>query len=638
MTFYFAWVDKEDNTFAETEHAVEDEEVFALTLQHAEGDFPSLDVDIVNPRIGLLTSSRKQWAWVSFRKADNSVVPLFFGRLVGVPQDLQDDIVRLSFVARPPDYEDQRSTLADTLKAYPYWDPVFFSEEEQADPDRVLEGRSALWHIDRVTHVVTVSDIITGEDGQLDFDGGDAFYDSVSVGYSESPARRVLLEASVQWDQRGSGSIDITQRLLRAFAAETPDELYAIDESVRPKEGVINIVGGESLIQNWPKFGQRIGGGWTVGASSAQVVGDTPLTPTLVGPIEAYQAVQLWGSTQLEGLKSAALRMLFDRSPGFVVEIEDETAPWLEPFSGVFAHGDVNILWIPIWQVAGNMQLQWEASRGRTEVITIEVEADVQPLLTDADEEETIRLNVGPADVDAYIADVRNNRYFGTDRGRYSIEHLLARARAHLLARARAIDVTFEVPFEMGLDLSCRKSASLVDPRLPGGVAAGKIKAYTLAANGDSGELSCALTIGCTVGRDGTVEAVEGTPTYVEEGYVESGYQEYDGAVIVPIAGDLGYTLGNYAIDDDGVNLQTVNASGYITGLTVEGGLVEQQEAATSEVHATATAAVDRINGYETKITLNMKPVTGGPFETNLSPTVTELKVPRTIDLEEVAT
>ena len=32
-----------------------------------------------------------------------------------------------------------------------------------------LEGYSALWHVDRITHEVTISDIIAGEDGIVEF-------------------------------------------------------------------------------------------------------------------------------------------------------------------------------------------------------------------------------------------------------------------------------------------------------------------------------------------------------------------------------------------------------------------------------------------------------------------------------------
>jgi len=630
--FYFAWVNKEETTFG-PEHIRTDEVPFTLEVQQSEGDFAALVVDLINPREGLLAPGRKRWVWVSYRKADTTVVPLFFGRLVGVPSDLQDNMVRLTFVARPVDFVDQKEALATTLRVAPYYDPVWLSDQDQLDPDSVLEGYSRLWHVDRVTGEVTTSDIITGEDGLLTFEE-EVFYDSLRISFGDSPARKVVVDATVNWQQYGSGEIDITQDLLREFRGQTSNGVYSVDGEPRTSAGVINIIPGEQMIDAWPKFGQSIGGGWTVGASEAKVAGPIPLPPTLLPNREAYSAIQHW--KDFPGSPNA-LRSLFDRAPGFVVEIEDTTQPWMDQY-GWAAHGPVNVLWVPIWQIAIKMRLHWEAARDRTEVIQFEVEADVQPLLSEPGEEEVIYLSMGPADVDSYIGDRRRDIYFRTTRGAQSVQNLLARARAHLLARARAVDVTFSVPFEDGLAFSCRKSASVADPRIPGGIAAGKIKAYSLAANGDSGELLATATIGCTVGRDGTIEVVPGVPTYVADGYANAGYQETEDEVVVPFPGDLGYTMNIYHPVGDGVNFYSVSKSLHLLSLEVNGGLDTQQAEAgvgsPADITNTGAGVMDKINGYKTQVKLTLRPVVGGPFVTNVSPVVTDLKVPRTIDLE----
>jgi hypothetical protein len=43
---------------------------------------------------------------------------------------------------------------------------------------------------------------------------------------------------------------------------------------------------------------------------------------------------------------------------------------------------------------------------------------------------------------------------------------------------------------------------------------------------------------------------------------------------------------------------------------------------------------MDTINGVKTTVRLTLRPVSGGPFEAFPAPTVTDLKIPRTIDLE----
>ncbi len=45
MSFQFAWVGPAETAFG-PEHAREDEEVFAFSLEHTEGDFATLSIDI----------------------------------------------------------------------------------------------------------------------------------------------------------------------------------------------------------------------------------------------------------------------------------------------------------------------------------------------------------------------------------------------------------------------------------------------------------------------------------------------------------------------------------------------------------------------------------------------------------------
>jgi hypothetical protein len=88
--------------------------------------------------------------------------PIFNGRLVGVPELRQNEIVKLQFVARPDDYTAQKLALTDSMMVLPFYDPAFLTSQS---PDTVLEAYSALFHIDRTTLELTASDILQGEDG-----------------------------------------------------------------------------------------------------------------------------------------------------------------------------------------------------------------------------------------------------------------------------------------------------------------------------------------------------------------------------------------------------------------------------------------------------------------------------------------
>ena len=109
--FYFAWVSDGDTAFG-VGHEVEDEQIVSFVIEHEENQFASLKIVVVNPEEGLLASGRDQWAWLSWRKPDDTVVPLFHGRIVGVPEDLQNRLISMEFLARPADFEMQKAALA----------------------------------------------------------------------------------------------------------------------------------------------------------------------------------------------------------------------------------------------------------------------------------------------------------------------------------------------------------------------------------------------------------------------------------------------------------------------------------------------------------------------------------------------
>lgn len=638
--FFFAWVDKTDLVYTDAFKRV-DEDIFGFTLTHSEGDFPSLDIDVINPRIGLLGSGRKQWCWLSWLDDANVNHPLFFGRLVGVPQALQDTVIRLSFIARPTDYEAQRNALVVSMAVAPYYDSIWLQAD--GDPDEVLEGYTKLWHIDRVTHVVTASDIITGEDGNTDYDVGDVPYDSLQVRYSQSPARSVVMTATVNWTQRGKGDIDITSKIIEAFASGHAEHgLTSARGNPVSGDGILALIPGQNMIDNWPKINTDFGGGWIVSASSCSVVGLPPTPPVVIGGSSSgnrpedslnWGAILMWMDTP--NSTGVVMRSIFERQPGFTAQI---IPTWsVNTGGGILGHGPLSVVWFPIWRVAPQMTVGWSAARPRSETVAFHMNADVQPLLTDPGEEEIVRISLGPADVDAQISDLRSNRFFGTERGRQAFENLIARARATLLARARAVEVSFDLAFDAAVDLSCRQSGAVFDDRLPGGSAAGKVKGYTLSADGDSGTLIGNVTLGCTVGRNGTVEEVVGDPDYVVDAYVEVPYQVHENEVIIPTAGDVGYRLGNYGIDDDGVNLFFVRRDEYLLGITVTGTIDYQQPIVADAANlGSAQQLMDLVAGFTTTVEVQMRPILSSSFATNITPYVSELKVPRTIDLESV--
>lgn len=625
--FYFAWVAANETAFL-VGHKRFDEEVFDFNLHHSEGDFASLDITIVNPRVGFLAPGRDVWAWLAYEHPTAGTIPLFFGRLVGVPEDLQNEQVRLSFIARPEDFAEQKAALAQTLKVAPYWDPIWFSPETRDDPDNVLESRSALFHTDRITHAVTISDIINGEDGNIALDEADVFYDSVRMHYGAPPVRKVEMLASVSWAQKAIGQLNITDKLVKEFTKAGSGNGFFVQSFT-----------GEGLVKDWPLAGSSLGGGWAVKSSRAKPVSfKTPVTTFESGHAIPQQ-------TRVDGL------------------------PWeYFEFDGLFQpHGG---LLFNKWTIDARMTIGYDVERQKDETLAFVLAADLQSILTEPGDEEVLRLSMSSSEItqpidesgNLPIRDQRAAAYFTTERGTISIEYLLALARARLLARARCVFIECEMSFDdaVQLALSCRKNVILTDPRLPGGLAAGKIVEYALALNGDDGEAICRITFACTVGQGGAVVAVAGTPDYVVAGYVSPEYQTFTGQFLMPFPGEIIYApITGQPPDDDGINFFSMSVNKIVKNVSINNGANEQEAmfpfkgpvstqfplGEWSQYYLIVNNpgfrpeyspgnAISALSEAATTIEMTLKPLTGGPFETEYTLDVSLLKVPKLIDLE----
>ncbi|TGQ95424.1 hypothetical protein EN851_07860 [Mesorhizobium sp. M8A.F.Ca.ET.208.01.1.1] len=583
--WFFAWVDETETTFG-LEHQVEDEEIVSISLTHKEGAFASLDITVKNPRTGLLAPGRKQWAWLSWQDENNptaGVVPLLFGRLVGVPQAVQGNAVTLNLLARPSDYDALKRALAETMKVAPNWDPMFFNADSRDDPDTVLEGYTKAWHIGRADLGVTASDILDGEDGLIEF--GDAFIrESLSIDPGEPPLTSIKVSAEINWAQAATGTVDFTRQLVTAFTTAGSGNGYAIQSLT-----------GDGLMQDFPQRDDRLGGGWTFG--------DCTITRTdgFVVPQDYHQIVMTNGTGQF-----------------------------------------------PVWTMKPVFVVDYDVSRKRQETVSFTLVADCQAILTDPEGQEVTEVKVsGDADepVDEAttdfpdgappIVDVRKRAYLTTERGRRSIDFLVCLGRRKILERSRAVQISFSAPLTADLaeTLSCRCNAHIVDPRIPGGAATGKIVGYAITAS--NGSPIASVTIGCTVGKGNTFTTVPGDPAYVEEGYVEDGYQAYLGRTVMPVAGEITLSEDYLLIppNDDGVDFLAMEPATLVEQITIINPL-PTQAAVLGAFQPDLSAAIEALNQVFTEVDGDLKVLKGGPFITDYPLEVSALAVPKTIDLE----
>lgn len=455
--FTVALVDVSETTFG-PEHLREDFVVLDLSLSESEGDFCNLSIEIRNPRVGLLAPGRPRWFWLAWNPTYDpaasessaaefeDMVPLFFGRVQGVPVDFIGETVTLNFLARPVDFDEQKAAVADTLRVLPYFDGVWFSPEDRLDPDNVLESRPLLWNIDRVTHVVTTTDITSGEDGTINLTGDDVLADdsgktTLRISYGDPPCRQVNVTANVSWDQIASGPIWLIGGPTGLGIMSYPVDTFT----------------GAGLQKNWPQPGFNIGGGWTVRDAFCSRVdhgGNDEYTYT--------NAIGVIGKRQ--------------NGAGAVI-----VPPWAEPQFVLGNYFPGHILVLKRWKLGTGLSVQYDVKRGKTETVTFSLRSNTQSILTDSTAGEAIDLSFSTSEVSQPVGVFSDDTfdiplgkpwarsYVTTDRGEMSLQYLILVARARLLASARCVDVTFEIPWTTAIaaGVSCRKNVTIAHDDLP---------------------------------------------------------------------------------------------------------------------------------------------------------------------------
>ncbi len=579
--WYLALVDRTDTSFSSA-FARHDETVFSFSIQQAEGDFCALSVVIEKPSQSLLDPARPQWVWFSVKEG-MVTTPLFFGRVVGVPADIQSDLVTIEFLAKPADFDEQKRALAATMRVLPFWDWAYVDPQMADDPDAVMEARTEVWDIDRVTHTLTSTSIIEGEDGTIDLTAAEMPEDSFSLSYRETPLRKVQLELRAMWTQQLQGEIDLTPTLLAAF------------EAAGSPRGFVTSYTGTGLYDDWPAKDDNIGNVYAFGTQTI-----TPVDGKAVKT--KYKAVSVRYERKPADTKTATadnLRVLFKR-----------------------------------WTFAIDTRVNYEIEIDRTEDIRFNVLAEIQDIVNDADDQvaEVITLSsgnigvsVGPGGVkEVPIGDVRRDAYFSTARGNQSIRYGLAHARALLLRRARTVEIRVTVPVRFAIEASCRKSLSLVHPNLPGETAIGKIVAYEFGVDGEDGAEFGTITIACMAGKNTGLTVSPGTPTWAAASYVGSDYQVFEGRTTIGVDSGMTYTPPHASAIEPVVP--------GVTSCTVRNGEAVQN-AVLSHGYADIDTACDALNAVYTSVDLVMTPVDTAPRSTVYSDSDVALSVGQGINL-----
>jgi hypothetical protein len=619
--FYFAWVDK-GTAFNAAVHNVCNEYIFSIELSQIENEYAILAMEIENPGVGLLSPGRKQWAWLAWFNG-TIIVPLFYGRLDTFPDDIHSETINIELIAEPVDADEQKQIIATALRAPPYYDAAWMQEDID-NVDAVLETYTKVWHSDRITHVVSVSDIINAEDGTIEIQESEHFYDALSISKGEKQPNIITIKATAKWRQKANGEVDITDNIWKKFIETGSMFSYPAVASLTSS----------GLLDDWPEPLKNLGGGWSVSANSVA--------------ISAADYIQS-GFYPIIYLDRAAIITTEDDAAEETTT--HATTQWQNPLilSTEFSKQTEWETWdlsIPIVPIHQKTILAYEADRERSEILTISLTADVQQLYYDDDSEteEIIELNSEFIDqpVDANgtfpIGDLRRNMYFPTDRGNLTIQYFMLLMRAIHVFRSRAVTVEFATEFDkLATVISGRKSVLLHDQRLPGAQAIGKVISYRLLAT--ASEQMAIVSIGSAIGQGVVLPAASNDGDTYAEDYADD-WTELIAVEIDILTGEMQYNGldGTIVIDDDGVDFFNMSPTSVLLSLTITNGLEDQKtlvdEAVSEGITDPDPLGILRDN--PTRPRFQLVPVDGGAFQTEYEVTTQNLVIPKMIDLGAV--
>jgi hypothetical protein len=379
------------------------------------------------------------------------------------------------------------------------------------------------------------------------------------------------------------------------------------------------------LSSSWPKEGTKLGDGWTCGAGALDNVAFTVVPELKIGsPFDA----------------STVPVALAQGSKVYPIVVTDG-----EYHSGDTAGFNINVeqVVVPIGYGRPVLVATYDADRQMGHNVSFTMKTDVQDVLTLAPESDSliVTVNSNPVsditfDGSIPIGDVRKRDFIRTDRGQLAIKHLMLIARANLVNGTRVAQTSFNpLDFETAIQITLRKGALYHDRRFPGGQVIGKVASYTFALDGDSGDLQSAVTILSTVGKGGSYVEAEGDGVYALPGYMARHYQqEINTVTTTGVTDDLAFTMPEFVVFDDGVDFRSLSASKVVTNF------IWANTAATQLTYLDGLDGADQgtvsatLQLVPTQCSLQLIPMSGGPFAETVIPVVADLLIPKQIDLE----
>lgn len=558
---YNAWVSEIDTVFNPAIHARTEMTVTTYKLDQLEGGVAQLTMTCKNPGIGLLAPGRDPYVLISF--SDNGETPklIFRGVANSMPSNLADKLITLEFLGQPDDFEELLLAFARTKVARPYVDELISgSIADITDPAVVLEARSELFHVDPVTHEITLSDVID-YDRLIDI-GPHFVRESLQPSLGAPPVRKATMRFVAEWTQQASGEVDIAWRVNwggndgrltltdvssigesgdldnSGWSVGEVQQAYpnAMETNRQFYDGRYEVVlhqnfagkdpAGNDIYNNYvrTRYGTKPLAMWRYKALTFPMSYDFSQPRREIIEVTAtadVQDINAFGWKE-EDLEDIGLNSL----------IEDSTTPvWEEGFN--YKVGDK-----VIYRNRAFLCQQDHTSTAQFQDLLPEFEDYPESL------QKPFMRRWVLTDKDVALKDAMAASFAESDRGRQIAEHGLLRVRAFLRRRMRALTVSFRGTWEDLHDITLRDGCRIEHPFFDnvGGSVTGKVIAYSKVWTGEGRVRYVDVTIGVSVAN-----GIPGTLTPGGTGYSEAfdvGYSWADSTGVVYELGDMSYQLG----------------------------------------------------------------------------------------------
>lgn len=508
--------------------------------------------------------------------------PYFKGIMGGMPAKIEGECAEICLIARPSDLRPYLEALRKESSLHPYWNPLWVKDPQNLEEIQDVHPSSLYW--DRRHEGLIRSDWFEGR-SLLDV-GENFFSDSLSIRLKKPPFTACKVQVRARWIQKEEGVENLGFAIKNIFPT-----------------GQVSTYTKEALTKKWPQEGHQLGrtGLWILKSKLEEITPTSPLYPLYSpavrfketqGTLKSYRAKRHWFKPTLWVRWRRHQKRSETLSFTLAHNVQD-----LFPQKGDVATYDVTLqninpppkdyLWSPRAFYKRGTKVCYENARYTCR------ETHRSGLHFEEDKWAFYKPFHTPLGHSARAS------FFLTSQGHKAAEHAMERAKAMLAKSARAVEVSFEAPWETIQDITTDTTVLLKDPRLPQGKARGKVVSYHLIARGDTGERFGRVTLVCGIGS----RRPPSRPSSPLRGpcYVEGGYGDEDSSVQKTPSG-----VSYFSYDDQ---LPPVLSQGgnLLKKLTLTHGPDDQEKALRGCQGYAKSHALQLLNSLSTRLCLYFK-------------------------------